>query len=264
MPPINEWEDDARYFETRSFSRNEDQTRLDLLISCPQYRPRTKDLQRLLRLGLISPEPQPTLASSLHMRELRADIIGALLDAVDNIPDDDLNVVTVINRHWLFSPAALDKTSAATIKREFRTHLERSGILARKGLLVGFLHGEFEPISRTYQLHWHLLTTRKKAQAIRPELRGHWGYMQTSTGAAPIVAQPVNDRRKQLSYLFKAFWPQKPVIEINGRKKRKREGERIDPPYHSQVLDWLNRQKLADVMIINKCRYQSCQFIPLR
>ncbi|ESX14450.1 hypothetical protein NKJ16_24970 [Mesorhizobium sp. M0179] len=264
MTPINEWADDARYFETRSFSRNEDQTRLDLLISCPKYGLRTKDLQKLLRFGLISPEPQPSLASSLHMRELRAEIIGALLDAVEVISDNDLNVVTVINRHWHLDPAALDKTSAAAIKREFRTHLQRAGILARKGLLAGFLHGEFEPTSRTYQLHWHLVTIREKAQAIRPALRGRWGYVRTSTGAAPIKAQPVNDRHKQLSYLFKAFWPQKVVIEINGKKKRRRVGTRIDLPYHNQVLAWLYKQKLADIMITNKCTYRSSQFISLR
>lgn len=264
MPPINDGEDDARYFETRSFSRNEDQTRLDLLQACPKYGPRTKDLQRLLRFGLISPEPQPTLASSLYVRELRSEIIWALLEAVEDIPDDDLNVVTIINRQWLYSPATLDKTSAATIKHQFRTHLGRAGILVQKGLLVGFLHGEFEPTSRTYQLHYHLVTTRKKAQAIRPELNGNWGYERTSTGAAPIVAQPVNDRREQVSYLFKAFWPQKPVIEINGKKKRRREVTRIDLPYHNQVLDWLNRQKLADVMITNKCCYRSSHFIPLK
>ncbi|TPK86991.1 hypothetical protein FJ936_06485 [Mesorhizobium sp. B2-4-13] len=264
MPPTRQWEDESRYFETRSFSRNEDQKRLELLQTCPKYRSRTKELQRLLRFGLISPEPQPTLASSRHMRELRAEIIGALLDAVEDIPHNDLNVVTVINRHWHLDPAALDRASAKSIKGEFRTHLGRAGILARKGLLVGFLHGEFEPTSRTYQLHWHLVTTREKAQAIRPALRGRWGYERTSTGAAPIKSQSVNHRRKQLSYLFKAFWPQKAVIDINGKKKRRREGTRIDLPHHNQVLAWLHKQNLVDVMITNKCSYRSGQFIPLR
>ncbi|MBZ9998518.1 MULTISPECIES: hypothetical protein [unclassified Mesorhizobium] len=261
MQSLNQWEEDARSFETRSFSKNEDQIRLELLQACAKFRSRTKELQRLLRLGLISPEPRSTLASSLHMRELRAEIIGALIEAVENIPDDDLNVVTVINRHWLYSPAALDKTSAAAIKREFRTHLERAGILAQKGLLVGFLHGEFEPTSRRYQLHYHLVTTRQKAQAIRPALKGRWGYERTFTGAAPIVAQPVNDRRKQLSYLFKAFWPQKAVVEVNGKKKRRRDGNRIVLPYHNQALAWLHKQELADVMIANKCTYRSGDFL---
>lgn len=187
-----------------------------------------------------------------------------MIEAVEDIPNDDINVVTVINRHWSFSPAALDRTSAAMIKGEFRTHLGRAGILARKGLLVGFLHGEFEPTSRRYQLHYHLVTMRNKAQAIRPGLKGRWGYERTFTGAAPIVTQPVNDRRDQLSYLFKAFWPQRTVIEINGKKKRSREIARIDLPYHNQVLAWIHKQNLADVMITNKCSYRSGRFISLR
>lgn len=76
MQSLNQWEDDARSFETQSFSRNEDQIRLDLLQTCPKYGPRTQELQRLLRLGLIDSIPPPTLASSLQMRELRAEIIG--------------------------------------------------------------------------------------------------------------------------------------------------------------------------------------------
>ncbi|MBZ9922711.1 hypothetical protein LB579_34200, partial [Mesorhizobium sp. BR1-1-7] len=103
--------------------------------------------------------------------------------------------------------------------------------------------------------------TRKKGQAIRPALKGRWGYVRTSTGAPPIVAQSVNDRREQLSYLFKAFWPERAVIEINGKKKRSREATRIDVPYHNQALAWLHKQELADVMIANKCTYRSGHFI---
>jgi len=162
----------------------------------------------------------------------------------------------VINQNWAYSPRRLDGVNATTIKGQFKTHLGRAKINSLPGLLVGFLHGEFEPSSGIYQLHFHLLTTKKKAAAIKTSLKGRWGYVRTATGSNPIVRRPIRDRPVQFSYLLQGFWPEKSIVTIDGKQKRTRTKQRIREPFHTQHLLWLNRQKLNDIMICNQCNYR--------
>lgn len=210
-----------RAFETVEFCAAEDATRARKIqaeiagrVSKKTARGRKKAraarkaaraLLRALKLGLRSDEPQPTLASSLYMREVRATVIGALLEAVDPFPDADIRAVTVINTAWRLSAAQLMRTSAAGIKNQFRTYLQRAGILALPGFVVAFLHGEFEPTSGCFQLHFHVLTTAEKAAAILKSLRGRLGYVRTTTGAAAIKRSKIRNRSTQFSYLLKCF-----------------------------------------------------------
>ncbi len=225
--------------------------------SLPTINPQEAEaLREKLELGLSTGEPQPTLTSSLYFREVRLTTVGALLEATDNIPDHELRVVTVINAGWAYSPAQINGVTAETIKGQFRTHLERAKINQIPGFLIGFLHGEFEPTSGIYLLHYHLLTTAKKAAALKDRLNRRWGYEETTTGANPIVRQRIRDRPQQFSYLFQAYWPEKSVVMIDGQPKRTRTKRRVREPYHTQYLLWLNRQNLSTVMICNKCLYR--------
>jgi hypothetical protein len=220
---------------------------------------RARRLQRHLKRGITRSRPPATLASFLHMRDLRATVIDALEEAVRDRPDEDLRTATVINTQWSFPADKLDKVNAATLKRQFRTHLQRAGILEMPGFLVAFLHGEFEPTSGVYPLHFHLLTTAQKAAALkkRLKLKERWGYEKTATGGPPVVRSRVKDRPRQFSYLLKAYWPGRPVVMIEGKLKRVRKAQRIKGPYHTQVLLWLHRQSLSDLMLCNQCIYRN-------
>ncbi len=258
-------------FESRDRAKAEDTLRVRLIgkslhdrqprkVKRLYYRRDAEALLNILQGNIDSDEPQPTLASSLHMRELRTTVISALLQAVANDPDSDLRVVTVINVRWRFEPTELSAVSASTIKNQFRTHLQRAGILALPGFLVAFLHGEFEPTSGIFQLHFHLLTTERKAAALRKGLRGRWGYDVTATGGTPIKRQRVRDRPRQFSYLLKSYWPAKPVFIIDGVAKRARKANRLKDPYHTQYLVWLHAQSLPGMILVNKCTYRSERF----
>lgn len=263
------------YFETFGFARNEDETRVKLLtrtlqdgldpcsktgLLSPRRRSEIEKLSDRLNRGVDTGHPVETLASSLFMRELRAEVIGALLDAVTDTPDDDLRVVTVVNQNWCIDAADLDNVTARTIKGQFRTHLERAGVLALPGMLVGFLHGEFEQNSQTFQLHFHLLTTTQKSHALLDGLRGRWGYEKTLTGAVPIKRQRVKDRREQFSYLLKAYWPQRDIFMIDGIIRRRRNATRIPIPHHNHYLAWINRQKFAEIQLINNVIYRNGKY----
>ncbi|MES0090087.1 hypothetical protein [Mesorhizobium sp. M0030] len=204
--------------------------------------------------------PQLTLSSFLYMRQVRLNVVAALLSAMARFSNDKLRTVTVINRKWRFTGRQLRKVTAAQIKRQFRTHLQRAAILDEPGFLVAFLHGEYEPTTGVFQLHFHLLTTTDKAVFLLKNLRGRLGYKKTATGAVPIKRRKVRDRPEQFSYLLKSFWPARPVVEIRGQMKRVRGVRRIKGIQHTNYLLWLDRTDFSDILLLNKCVYRNGKF----
>jgi hypothetical protein len=210
-------------------------------------------LRTKLEAGLTSGFPQPTLASSLAMRAIRQSLFGALLRALEAYADADLRTFTIVNAKWTYTPEELDRVTAAQIRNQLRTHLNRVCILSMPGPFICFLHGEFEPTSGLYVLHFHGVTTSAKAAAL-DRLKNRLGYIPTHTGAAPIRREQVRDRATQFTYLLKSYWPSKAVRDVSdGVMQRDRKGRRIPEPYHTQHLLWLDRQNLADLTLMNGC-----------
>lgn len=210
-------------------------------------------LIKRLESGLASSFPSATLASSRRMRMIRQALYVALLAAFAPYPDEELRTLTVIYSGWAFSPADLDGVTATQVKAQFRQHLNRVGVPKVPGPLFAVLHGEFEPTSGRYQLHFHILTTAAKAAALKAGLTAQTikGYIATATGASPVRRSQIRDRVKQFSYLAKSYWPSRPVVMIGGKPKRVRRSRRIPEPFGTQVLLWLNRQSFADLVLLN-------------
>ena len=66
----------------------------------------------------------------------------------------------------VLTPEQFESVTARQIKNQFISHLRRSGVMAVPGFLLAFLHGEFEPTSGTFVLHFHGVTTNEKAAAL--------------------------------------------------------------------------------------------------
>ncbi len=202
--------------------------------------------------------PSNSLGSSVTMRTIRETVFGAMLTAFEDYPDGALETFTVINQNWTVSPADLDKTSAEKLKGRFRADLNKVGITRMQGPFIAFLHCEFEPASGLYIPHFHGTTTREKAEVLKglkakEGSKKFLGYVPTATGGAPVVCKPVRDRHRQFSYLLKSYWPARTIRWIDGAPKRDRKHHRIPEPFASQVLLWLDRQRLRDLTIMNDC-----------
>lgn len=209
------------------------------------------DLRRRLRAG-VAGGAVSTLASSVSMRAKRRKFVGALLEAFEPYLKDDLRTATVIKRTMTFKPDELSAVSAARLRREFRANLVRADILDMPGPFVAVLHGEFEPTCGDYVLHWHILTTAQKARALH-RLKKKRGYVRTATGSNPIVVRRVRNRVRQFSYLLKSYWPERAIRQTESGAKRDRRHRRIAEPFHSQVLLWLDRHCLSDLVLMNDC-----------
>jgi hypothetical protein len=210
-----------------------------------------------LEAGADTRRPQPTLASSVFMREVRLRYGGALLEVIDNNQHLDVGVFTAIHPSWAFPAHRLLDVHPRQIKNQFRTHLNRAGVTNAPGFLFGYLHGEFEPFAREFQLHFHGVCADDKLKAFHA-LRNKQGYVRTPKLYRPIVMNQLNDRPRQISYIIQSFWPKKARVPLGASRfqKRERTKARIREPYQSLYLMWLDKWKLSDLCELNGLRVQ--------
>ena len=67
----------------------------------------------LARLAESADPMSASLASAVSMRTIRQGVIGAMLAAFKDLPDEALATATVINQRWVYSPATLNGVTAA-------------------------------------------------------------------------------------------------------------------------------------------------------
>lgn len=225
----------------------------------PNLRTNPKRARRLatkLKAGATTLLPSPTLASALHMRLVRIEVMGSLIRAFETYPDDYLRTFTLISRENRVAAGALTGVEPKTLKLKLRSQLNRFGLGDADAPIVAFLHGELDPTSGTYQLHFHGLTTLEGVKLLR-KLKGRFGYERTATGSSALRFCRVRDRRRQFSYLLKSYWPEKPILAttVNGEVhyRRPRKGQRIKERFGTQVLLWLDRHSLGDLCFMSGC-----------
>lgn len=207
-------------------------------------------LGRVIAAGVEGGTPPTTLASALYFRSVREQVFDAMDAAFFDYADHELMTFTVIKNSWRFTPETMDTVSSEDLKIQFRADLDSIDLMSINGPLLAFLHGEFDPVAGIYQLHFHGVTTGEKAKALG-KLKGRRGYVETPTGSPPIWTSLVNDRHAQLSYLLKSYWPEKGVRLVDGRTKRDRNFQRIKEPFHSQVLLWMDGQRLINLTLFS-------------
>src|SRR5262249_25517726 len=141
------------------------------------------------------------------------------------------------------------------VKNQFRTHLYRAEVTTATGYIFAYLHGEFEPISGEYQLHFHGVCADEKLKALE-KLRNTQGCMRTNTIFRPIVINHIRDRVRQLSYIVQSFWPEKARILLDhgdiGRRVRTK--RRVREPHQTLYLLWLHRQSVNHMCLLNGLR----------
>ena len=146
--------------------------------------------------------PLKTLASSRTFRRVRRAVFRKLFPALADYADEELRVVTVIKSSQRIQASDLLMTSAKRLKAQFAADLKRSGVASMPGPLIAFLHGEFESTAGVFVVHWHLVTTAEKADALQREFGKLRTYPPTPTGSPAILVQKMNNRAKQLTYLL--------------------------------------------------------------
>lgn len=168
--------------------------------------------------------------------------------------------ITIIPRNAERKPHQLMDLDPNRLKDALAAALYAQGAAKANGWLIVFLHGEHEPKGNDYRPHFHGYASGGMVDVVR-RLRKRPNYRTQKYGKdgrinavyRPVqvkVKRPQNFRR-QIAYRLQSYWPAKAiVISDDGLLKRARRKRRIAEPYHSQVLLWLDRWKLADLTLM--------------
>lgn len=257
----------SRSFESAEFAAKEDAKRSEMLRKratklLGKRRARTLALADLLD-PILTPEIPKAPASARYVRDQRIRIIGAVWKAVAEDPTGTIARFDVIKPAWAVDRKGLRETKSKQLCHEFRADLNRAALKVKPGgasrcdgFLIAFLHGEHESQSKLFQLHFHIIATGDWV-AVVERLKKVKAYRPTKRVTRPVRAsRKLDDLAYALSYLLKIYWPGKWRGKVSGQKnqRRRRKHGRISEPYHSDVLLWLHKQSLKDMVVMMNVR----------
>lgn len=267
--PPEQWRVDIHSagFESAEFAAHQDALRAKML------RKRATKLTgkrrgRMLALAdaldpTLTPEIPKTPASARYIRDQRIRIIGAVWKAVAEDLTGEVARFDVIKPGWACRRKLFRRTKAAQLCNEFRADLNRAALKVRPGgasqcdgFLIAFIHGEHEIRSKLFQPHWHLVATGDWVAVVNG-LKDVKAYKPTKRVTCPVrETDKLHHLAYALTYLLKIYWSGKWRGKVSGQKnqRRRRKHGRITEPYHSDVLLWLNKQSLKDMVVLMKVR----------
>lgn len=170
----------------------------------------------------------------------------------------DFTTFTVIPSTWEFDD--LNSAHANTMIEGVLADMYKAGLACVPGVLILFIHGEFDSRAKKWRLHGHGLVERSLVPMLDKlrELPKYKACRVLPGGNPSPVWTRVWIRRKPLvnipdplTYLLKSYWPSRPIyFSPDGKRSRMRKAGRIREPYHSQSLLWLNRWRLTDLTLM--------------
>ena len=200
----------------------------------------------------FNPEFPASPASSRYMRDPRIRIPGQLWRLFDEDRTGQVVRYDVVKPGLIRDLEGLLDESPKRATNELRSDILRGAQGPHNGFLFASYHNEFDNLSQLFQGHFHLLVSGDYVDLVE-RMRKLKGYRPTEIVRTPILAhRTITNPAHALTYLVKSYWSQRPFLPLgaNGTAKRPRNGQRLDEPYHSEVLLWLDRWTLADLTLL--------------
>lgn len=193
-----------------------------------------------------------SLACSSHMRSKRNAIFSQVWRLADEYKSP-ITTATVIKRRWEFTPDQLETVDLGRLLKGFLADLDRRGAGSAEGWLIAFIHGEYETPSGLIRLHLHMIVAGEMIRVVDSLRKGrNYKYRKDDDVycRVRIDRKPLSNLPYPFTYCLKAYWPWKHVtITVHG-KRRSRKHKRIPEPVHTQVLQFLDRHRLNDLVVL--------------
>lgn len=196
-------------------------------------------------------------ASALDMRSSRERVAGWLKELVDREELDPV-FATVIPHKARVPHGELHRFDARKFMQCFRTDLNRAGASSATGGLVAGLDIDSDPRTEQYTPHVHAIVWGGHVDAIN-NLRKTENYrfdpdaLARNSGAIhPIMLIEVRDRAiEAMTYIMKTFSSERPTyVDSEGETKRWSGRRRLREPQHTEMMLWLNKQRLSDIYLM--------------
>lgn len=169
---------------------------------------------------------------------------------------------TLLPRGLEVTPADLFTVQPSAITNQIRSQVNRAGADEASGWLVAGIHSEFDPTAELFTLHVHGIAARGMIDVV-DELRSTRPYCRRPPSEASddrvaqrirMTRKPLTDLPRPLTYLWQSFWPSKARGDDSdddvGFGQLHRDKRRIPEPYHTQMLLWLDRQRIEDMTLL--------------
>lgn len=211
-----------------------------------------RKLAKKLNYKAVRRATPKSLASSKHVRGIRSRVFSHVWRFVDKY-DGPVTTATVIKRGSEYTPDELDTVDVTKLLNSYLADLDRRGAGNADGWLIGFLHGEWETPAEIYRLHLHMIVAGQMIAVVDKLRKGRCYWHEDGDSVrcrVRIDRKPLTDLPHPLTYCFKGYWPRKHVIIGANGKRRTRGHKRIPEPHHTQVLQFLDRHSLSDLVVL--------------
>lgn len=200
-----------------------------------------------------------SLASAIYMRNLRQRVSGQIWWLAIRTANLQPRTFTLFPRGWEVPAGKLSSFNPIQRLAALRSLINRCGGTEAGGYLILFIHGEFEPRRRVYQIHvhglaagalWRVINEKvRKTPSVRT-IKGAYGRTDFVRHRLRMDGE-LTDLPRPLTYLLKSYWPSRAqYLTPEGRLRRHRRATRIPEPYHTEVLLWLDRWRLSDLSLM--------------
>lgn len=250
-------------FETKEDKAREDRQRARTLRQQAQADARNATFWLVLadHIDPAVTERPATIASARYMRKLRKRLVGELCRLHERYHGTP-RTFTLLPRDLKFTAEQLMQIKPPQLLAAIRAALRRAGAAtAKTGFLVLGLHGEYDPLTGFYHLHFHGYADGDMLRAV-DRLRLQRRFRRQSLGPGrgkdrPVVIarEPLTNLPAPLTYIVQSWWPSRPRgdgIDDDRRGSPKR--RRIPQPDHSEWLLWLDQWRIQDMVLMMRLR----------
>lgn len=167
--------------------------------------------------------------------------------------------ITIIPLTWEFKLYEFGLVIPALLIMALRASLYAQGAAAAKGWLICFIHGEYDPVGKVFRLHVHgsvygemvqVVDKLRKLPNYQTQRYLRDGSLSPVYRRVQIGRKPSDNLLRQITYRLQSYWPSRAIIISDGKRIRARQKQRIDEPYHSQVLLWMDQWDISDLTLM--------------
>lgn len=209
-----------------------------------------------------------SLSCPVFVRELRRRFLSEVSRIAQNSNGADLHFYTVVAGKWKLHADDLLSLRPKRVLESLRAALTSEGqIDTLAGWMIAAFHNEHDPAADCYQPHVHAVVCGEKYRAF--EALRKLNMFKGGKGKAvyrPILCDKITDVPRQVSYLFKAYWPAKPSANspVSNRRCRARRGRRIPNLRHAESLLFLDQQRFSDLVWLHGLIIKDGRLVPTK
>lgn len=194
-----------------------------------------------------------SFANPFFFRKLRRHFLGEVLRLVDQVSAREVRIYHIASSKYRYPGSQLDRFQPRQFIQSLRTNLNLvSNVKGLSGWFIVFVHNDYDSRTDTFSPHFHVLVLGEKYKAFEA-LRSLKLFKRSKAESTyfPIVVQPLADPARQISYLWKGYWPGKPSrINDQGKVVRGR-SRRMVEPRHAESILFLHQLGFSDLVWIH-------------